>query len=363
MHQINKSDSVFIKSSLHTIAPYVGKLRPEIVSTLIDTYVLEKQTILDPFCGSGTVPLEAWIKGYKTIGIDLNYYAVVLTKAKLNPYLSLDKAMIALEDNATIVESLKTNYEVENVPEWVSKFFHPNTLNEIMVWMDVLVKKEDHFLISCLLGILHHQRPGFLSYPSSHGAPYLRDGKYPIDMYPEMYEYRNVFERLKKKVIRSYKEMPELDFSIERDVYHINTADFNEFIEEDVAIITSPPYMKSLTYARDNRLRLWFLGYSEWEQLDKSISINKHDFSDLMAQCFKSWAKIQRKGNYCILVVGDIIFDRSKKQSIPNLICDLAAKSDYDFVEIIDYPININRKVVKTESQIKTEKICIFQRR
>jgi len=83
----------YIKSSLHTIAPYVGKLRPEVVSMLIDKYSSINHTIYDPFCGSGTVPLEAWIKGRNVIGVDLNYYAFVLTKAKLFPYPSLDIAL------------------------------------------------------------------------------------------------------------------------------------------------------------------------------------------------------------------------------------------------------------------------------
>ncbi len=285
------------KSSLHTIAPYVGKLRPEIVSLLIDNYSTEDHVIFDPFCGSGTVPLEAWIKGRKTVGIDLNYYAFVLTKAKLFPYPSLELALQRLNENNKLVETIKTNFELGNVPEEVSEFFNPETLREIMIWIDILSKQNDYFLIACLLGILHHQRPGFLSYPSSHGAPYLRNTKYPIKEYPDMYEYRNVYERLYKKVIRSYKTVPLLDYSIEREVYYMDTLKFEAIMANGSTIITSPPYMKSLTYARDNRLRLWFLGYSDWEGLDKAISINKRDFSLLIQGCFRSWANIQNKRN------------------------------------------------------------------
>jgi len=120
--------------------------------------------------------------------------------------------------------------------------------------------------------------------------------------------------------------------------------------------------MKSLTYARDNRLRLWFLGHPNWEQLDKRISVAKSEFSSLMKNCFKSWAGFQNKDNYCILVVGDIMFDTTKKQSIPDLI-RTHAEYNYKLINTFDYPINIERKVVKTSSQIKTEKICVFQRR
>jgi len=353
----------YTKSSLHTIAPYVGKLRPEVVSTLIDMYSSESQTIFDPFSGSGTIPFEAWIKGRKTVGVDLNYYAFVLTNAKLFPYPSLDMALEHLDENHRLVKSSKTCFKANNVPEWVSHFFHPETLKEIIAWMNVLSIKKDCFLMSCLLGILHHQRPGFLSYPSSNGAPYLRNKKYPICKYPEMYEYRNVYERLYKKVIRSYKNMPALDFSIKRKTYHMDAPKFGNDMLKDSIIITSPPYMKSLTYARDNRLRLWFLGHPDWEQLDKRISLNKAAFSNLMTDCFGVWSAAQNKGNYCILIVGDIPFERVGRQNIPDLICAKAKGFNYEFVDLFDYPINMDRKFVKNDSRIKTEKICVFRRR
>ena len=87
---------------------------------------------------------------------------------------------------------------------------------------------------------------------------------FPKDKYPELYEYRSVSDRLLAKLKRTYKNIPDLDFSKERKVYFRNALNYLE--KQNIAIISSPPYMKSLTYARDNRLRLWFLGYSEWEE-------------------------------------------------------------------------------------------------
>ena len=60
-------------------------------------------------------------------------------------------------------------------------------------------------IVGHLLGILHHQRPGFLSFPSSHLVPYLRSRKYPRKMFPEMYSYRELRPRLLAKIMRSYK--------------------------------------------------------------------------------------------------------------------------------------------------------------
>ena len=43
-------------------------------------------------------------------------------------------------------------------------------------------------------------------------------------------------------------------------------------------MITSPPHMRQLDYARDNRLRLWFLGIDDPHALDKAISPRKEAF-------------------------------------------------------------------------------------
>jgi tRNA G10 N-methylase Trm11 len=359
-----RKDHKYIKTSIHAVSPYVGKLRPELANRLVNEYSLCGDIVFDPFCGSGTVALEAWINNRIPLATDLNYYAYVLTKAKLDPYKTVGDAVLKFEEYSNLIlrPGVSTNFDLSSVPGWVKEFFHPRTLQEITILSKLLLENKEWFLLACLMGILHHQRPGFLSYPSSHGAPYLRIQKFPKDIYPELYEYRNVHERMVKKIQRTYKYFPKLDFTIRREVYYCNTLDFNQQIKQNVTIITSPPYMKSLTYARDNRLRLWFLGCQNWAALDKQISVGKKEFLSLMTQCFNKWCNIQKQGNYCVLVIGDIIYDRKTLQRLPSLICNLAERNGYSVDSIKDYPINDDRKIEKKDSQIKTEKICILKR-
>jgi len=50
-------------------------------------------------------------------------------------------------------------------------------------------------------------------------------------------------------------------------------------VESIDAVITSPPYMDALDYARDNRLRLWFLGINDYKQImEKEIRKNAYCF-------------------------------------------------------------------------------------
>jgi len=86
------NEKPYVKSSLHSISPYIGKLRQELANKLINEFSQKKELIFDPFSGSGTIPLEAWINNRNTITVDLNYYAYLLSKAKLVPYIKYQDA-------------------------------------------------------------------------------------------------------------------------------------------------------------------------------------------------------------------------------------------------------------------------------
>lgn len=68
---------------VHKIGEYPTKIRPVVVSKIVERFSGEGETILDPFCGSGTVAVEAKLQGRNSISYDVNPEAVELTKAKL----------------------------------------------------------------------------------------------------------------------------------------------------------------------------------------------------------------------------------------------------------------------------------------
>jgi hypothetical protein len=348
------------KIGLHIISPYVGKVRPKLANYLVRTYCKHGGKLWDPFCGSGTVPLEGWIKGIDVVATDLNKYAYITTLAKLFPPENIKKVVFEMNIIDMLVKETIELDEPIIVPDWVSAFFHPETLKEITLWCKYLIVRQNWFLLACLLGILHHQRPGFLSYPSSHGVPYLRDKKFPQNDFPSMYEYRNVYERLHRKVIRVLKTFPKLNYDLRREVFlQSSNVELVPNMKIDT-IITSPPYMKALTYARDNRLRLWFLGVEKWKELDNIISPKKTDFVKLMASSFENWANHQTSGDKCVLIIGDIPY--SKEETLCEVITDIASTNNYNLIELYDDPIPERKKVIKGNTGVKSEKICVFEK-
>lgn len=118
-----------------------------------------------------------------------------------------------------------------------------------------------------------------------------------------MYQYRPLQERLEKKVLRVFKRIPELDYRIIRKCYMLDSGRFIPEQKVDV-IITSPPYMRQLSYARDNRLRLWFIGINDWKQLDSKISPTSKNiltFADLALNY--GIQSCHQKGSACLFWV------------------------------------------------------------
>jgi len=348
--------------SLHQIAPYIGKVKSSIAKFLIENFTKKGDIIYDPFCGAGTIPFEAWSSGRSVVANDLNDYAYVLTKAKLFPPSSFEEVYNQIELLEPLVLERITEVNLENVPEWVSSFFHEETLLEVLAWIEVLKKAENWFLLSCMLGILHHQRPGFLSYPSSHTVPYLRIKKFPKETFPELYEYRNVKDRLIRKVKRALKRQPKLDGNLERAVYNNDASE--QFLNTQVdAVITSPPYMRQLDYARDNRLRLWFLGVEDYKPLDATISPKEIDFIGIISRCLNNWNEIIRPGGKCILFLGDN-YSKKLNLTLPEILEKILVKEIGNFRLIFKHEsiIPTNRRVRRNHEGNKSETLLVFEK-
>lgn len=315
------------ESSLHQLAPYVGKLKSGMVHVLIDLYSKPGDVILDPFCGSGVVPLEAMLARRHAIGNDLSPYAYVITKGKLTAPRHKVEALSKAVEVLSEVENRKGNVSLDTVPEWVRRFFHHETLKEIVAAFDVLKEREEFFLTACLLGILHHVRPGFLSYPASHLTPYLRLRKYPPEQYPTMYAYRDLRSRLLAKIERAYRRtlFTENMNKVTAQVYEVNAMSLPLESGSIDCIVSSPPYFGALDYARDNRMRLWFLGVPDWKKLDKSLTASEQVYLPQMAECLREMDRVLKDGTYCVLVLGDVERNGSKKHTA-SIISELAAQ-------------------------------------
>lgn len=354
------------ESSMHQLAPYVGKLKSGMVRVLIELYSRPGDVVLDPFCGAGVVPLESVIMGRHAMANDLSPYAYVITRGKLSAPFTKLEALREAEEALREIESRSRTTNIDKVPDWVRKFFHHDTLKEVVTAFEVLKERQAYFLLACLLGILHHVRPGFLSYPASHLTPYLRVKKYPPQEFPEMYSYRDLRSRLLAKVARAYRRtgFTRLRNQVTWQVSQENTMNLSQPSDSVDAIISSPPYFGALDYARDNRLRLWFLGVSDWKELDRSLTANDQVYVPQMRQCLVQMNRVLKDGAHCVLVLGDVERNGVSKNTA-QIISELAQDaSDGHLVQRLIYTDEIPdvRRSRRKTRTTKYERILVMQK-
>ncbi len=356
-----KNSCVATEGSLHQLSPYIGKLKSSIARELILKYSKPGDLIVDPYSGSGTIPLEAIFLNRNVFACDVNPYASILNRAKLFAPSSLEAAKHQAEELFIALEKL-SDPDLRKVPSWVRAFFHPKTLKETLKAVDICIKLKNDFLLACILGILHHQRPGFLSFPSSHLVPYLRDKKYPKDQFPQLYEYRPLRQRLLSKIERAYKRPGLLKKEL-RALYIQGKIEDTELPDRIDCVITSPPYMNALDYNRDNRLRLWFITRSYNHNSDRQLTGSKVAFEQSITNVARKVEKSLVMGGYCVMIIGERL-NRSSgnhpSEFVRNIILEKAPS--LKLIKTMSDGIPDIRRSRRNYRGIKTEHFLIYQR-
>ena len=311
-------------------------MKSTMANALITSFSNSNDIILDPFVGSGTIALESVIENRRVICYDSNQYGIVLTKAKLYPPSNLNQALEEAEFYLKKGKEYEDNISLDEIPIWVKNFYHPRTLIETLSFCKVLQNDNKYFLLACLLGILHHQRPGFLSYPASHSIPYLRNKKFPRESFPELYEYRELKSRIINKMRRIYKRFPSVKRNLVIQCERKNIQD----------------------YYRDNRLRLWFLGinYDNKELIPNMKNVD--EYRTLMNTSLKIFTKILKINGTCVLVLGDV----NKKGIIHTGEELIKLVSNYPELELIDYTKD-NIKSAQHKKLAKEEWVIVIKKR
>lgn len=279
---------------MHSISSYVGRIKPSFAHFLVDIFSTEGDVVLDPFCGVGTVPLEADNMGRKSIGNDLNPYANLISLSKF------DRRGLQNElDYLDSYKSLVGDPDISQVPDWVKVFYHQKTLKEILVVREQLIKDKRYFLLGCLLGIIHGHRPTHLSMRTGYIIPYIPNPK------PEA-DYREVLPRLVAKAKRMYSD--PIPAKVKGRIIYGDARKLDVKTNSVDVIISSPPYYHTLDYVHSNRLRLWFSGVSFEDQdiLSETLIQQRKTYLDSMLDVGKELKRVMKKDALCVFVLGDV---------------------------------------------------------
>jgi hypothetical protein len=318
---------------LHSLCSYQGKLKPAIAHFLVKTMTNSGDRILDPFSGAGTIPLEACLQGRFGDGVDINPLAHANTLAKVTfpsheEVYDFRNRLSNYLDHHLVTESELAQVQLDNINGRLQDYFHPDTFAEIVTARKFFSTIDQHtpasaFVASCLLHILHGNRPYALSRRSHGLTPFSPTGPY---------NYKPLLSHLDAKMHRVIRaQIPST--SVKGSAYLCSVFDFTADELYD-AIITSPPFLNSTRFYIANWMRLWFCG---WEEIDFK-STRRFDFLEEMQaksmsiykKVFTKFSTLLRPGGLCVLHLGVV-----RKRDMARELIPQAEKAGFEVVALL----------------------------
>jgi len=257
---------------VHGLHLYPARMIPQIASRLVKENSSKGQTVLDPFCGSGSVLAEAMILGRNAIGIDINPLAIMISKAKAIP-IAPDRLNSVIDDVLRKVElNIQLNRESKYKPEVfyfknINHWFKKQIVNDLSIIRESIKQVEIHdeaiqnLLMVCFSAtLLKTSNVAFDDNPyfarAKNGEALLKHSPDAPKAFRE--NLINYFERMKI----FYELVPE---EVTSRILEHDSRDLPLEDESVDLVVTSPPYGEeshTMSYSRFTKLSLLWLGFS-----------------------------------------------------------------------------------------------------
>ncbi len=263
------------KIGIHGIHTYPAMMLPQIAKRLIEKYGKDKKTILDPFCGSGTVLVESILSGKNAFGYDINPLAVLISKVKITPLnvRTLISKAESVEEKLSMAHFNPKVFEEVETPKFfnIDYWFKPSVIKQLAFIKSVIDEVEDEDTREFLLVAFSE---------TIRKVSNTRDGEYKLFRIPES-KLKNwnpnaigiFLEILHRNVRLAVEYYPKLaGKSVSAGVF---LDDVRKGIDVSAdMVLTSPPYGDSRTtvaYGQFSRLSLQWLGfdYEKIRNIDK----------------------------------------------------------------------------------------------
>lgn len=333
---------------VHGIHIYPARMIPQIAHRLIKSRSKPRDTVLDPFCGSGGVLTEALLLGRNAVGVDVNPLAYIIANVKTTPLEPtklerLSEDIISKVKNR-IIAVREGRYEI--APFYFTNIFH---------WFKRYIVQDLAVIKECLEDTLDKNKERefnnffqvcFSMTVRKCSNIAIRDNPYFIraltgpkleNHYPDV---STIFEDQVKSATRRAKEFY---IRCPRSTHAtIHLADARSLPLEDDSVnlvVTSPPYGEeshTMSYTRFAKLSLLWLGMSSSEinsvekrglggspviprpissEIDRIYNrvaeVNKKRASEMFSYIWnygKTLSEVRRvltPRGYCCIVIGD----------------------------------------------------------
>lgn len=293
--------SVSNPSSMHGLYPYRGKISALDAESII-AQLPTTGTLLDPFCGSGTIVYEAQKHGLKAFGVDNNPLAIQVAKAKV--YKGSADIITECEN---IINLSKIDLASENfvpMPEDPLRSFHPDTANEIMTVKNHFAEMND-YLKGIFYGSIALAARGCNGYKWTSTA---------VGKNIEPKTYINFYEKFLSKAKKHAKYFVQ-STAEDASIIYGDSRKLSEYLEPHSIdyVFTSPPYFDGLDYTAYYGKLIYEIFGTNRVEIKKKLIQYVDSYENDMRMVLEELDKVTTENSLIIFVVGD---KKIKKQII-----------------------------------------------
>ncbi len=296
----------------HPFHAYPARLHPAVARSLLGALSLPPgATLLDPFCGSGTVLVEAMASGLRAVGRDLSPFAVELASLKTRITTAADRRRIVTASESVAMraeQGVRMRWKA-NIPRGEQKWFYPHTLAELSALSQELHRTSG--LTQAALRMLLSSILVKVSLQASDSDPRKVRKDVPIRaaihwFADKAHELDRCLAALEAAVPGGGSAEVLADDATVLDTIAADSVD---------GVVTSPPYANTYDYAGQHERRYVWLRLDDRRMLEREVGATrwfKDDpamgafrFSRELGLMCRSLSRVLKKGGRAAVVMAD----------------------------------------------------------
>jgi hypothetical protein len=275
LKELLDSHKAAARHPIHSFHRYFGKLIPGIPRFAIETFSSPGDLVLDPFCGSGTTLVEAFLTGRKSVGADINPLAAFVSKVKTTP-IEASNLESALTEVMWRWRSASSGSRdggdpyVVNIDHW----FRPEVKSQLHILRDVIRQIENNATREFFLGVFSAFIRGVSNADPQHVFPGYSKRMRALDSAGRVINVEDSFLRASRKRIKAVAALPFDGFAP-----NIHSGPLEEASIQSQSVdlvVTNPPYISSIRYLETMKIEMGWLdllrSQEEYLKLDRNVT-------------------------------------------------------------------------------------------
>ncbi len=331
------------RDHVHGFHAYPARMHPTTARRLVAALTEPGDTVLDPFCGSGTVLVEAALLGRRALGSDLNPLAVRLARMKITTTNAAYREALAFQ--AAGVAELAT--ERRKAKSGASRRYPPDDVAtfdaHVLLELDGLrvgIEKVTEARIRSDLGIVLSSILVKVSRRAADTAARARPTRIAAGFPTRLFVKRT------EELLRALAAIePTLSAAPPRRVEEDDARTLRTFESGKVdLVLSSPPYAGVYDYLDHHAMRIRWLGLDERRFAEGEVGARRHlgkgapqtailRFRDETSAILSAISRVLRTEGRALLLVADGVISR-RPVRIDDVLRELAPATGLEVVAV-----------------------------